>query len=165
MAQFLSEGDCSEFVLHCLLKMEKVLLQEDLEPIVNFYMQEKDNLLKRSDMVDDYLARLEAEEEAEQDELDRTRKGNLELDAEAVVSDETRNKMLNEGVDRFLSIKKQRDLVQESRFTSNRLAANKSMPPEHDESAEKEDDMEEVDLEQSGGAEPETMISPLQEGN
>lgn len=170
MAQFLSEGDCSEFVLHCLLKMEKVLLQEDLEPIVNFYMQEKDNLLKRSDMVDDYLARLEAEEEAEQDELDRTRKGNLELDAEAVVSDETRNKMLNEGVDRFVSIKKQRDLVQESRFTSNRLAANKSMPPEHDESAEKEDDMEEddmeeVDLEQSGGAEPETMISPLQEGN
>jgi hypothetical protein len=78
--------------------------------------------------------------------------------------------MLNEGVDRFVSIKKQRDLVQESRFTSNRLAANKSLPPEHDESAEKEDDMEEddmeeVDLEQSGGAEPETMISPLQEGN
>ena len=62
MAQFLGEGDCSEFVLHCLLKMEKVRLREDLEPIVNFYMQEKDNLLKRSDMVDDFLARLEQEE-------------------------------------------------------------------------------------------------------
>ena len=80
MAQFLGEGDCSEFVLHCLLKMEKGRsLQEDLEPIVNFYMQERDNLLKRSDMVDDFLARLEQEEEEGQDELDMTTKGRPEV--------------------------------------------------------------------------------------
>ena len=95
MAQFLGEGDCSEFVLHCLLKMEKVRLREDLEPIVNFYMQEKDNLLKRSDMVDDFLARLEQEEEAGRDELDRTSKGDLKLE-EKPESDEMREKMLTD---------------------------------------------------------------------
>jgi len=156
MAQFLGEGDCSEFVLHCLLKMEKVQLQEDLEPIVNFYMQEKDNLLKRSDLVDDYLARLEAEEEAEQDELDRTRKGNLELDSDRVVLAETRTKMLSDGIERFLSMKQQRDLVKESSIKGLKRPG-KSLPPERE--PDQEDEMEDVQLE----PEPETVVSPMQE--
>merc|ERR1711871_1576878 len=105
---FLREGDCSLFVVTCLLRMGKLHMEEDIESIINFYMQEKDSLSlprRRSSSMSANMANTRPETAHEGDADYETWGGE-------------HDSMLLESIDKYLSMKQQRDYVDKARASS-----------------------------------------------
>lgn len=56
MKIYLEDDECSKFVLLCLMKLKRIDLQQDCEPIIKFWLNGKDDMLyKREDLIYEYL--------------------------------------------------------------------------------------------------------------
>merc|ERR1711871_358387 len=105
---FLREGDCSLFVVTCLLRMGKLNMEEDLESIINFYMQEKDNLRVPGD-------RSTLKTASSVNSVPETvRESDIEDEREDSWGP-SRDLLFLESIDKYISMKQQRDFVEEAR--------------------------------------------------
>lgn len=106
---FLREGDCSLFVVTCLLRMGKLNMEDDLESIINFYMQEKDNLrvpgTRRSSRTQT-TANSSVPESVHESDYEEDREDSW---------GPNRDMLLLESIDKYISMKQQRDFVEEAR--------------------------------------------------
>lgn len=109
---FLRDGDCSLFIVTCLLRMGKLNMEEDLASIINFYMQEKDGLplpRRRPSSIANAVTAANTRPETVH-ESDR------ETDYETWKA--SHDAILLESVDKYISMKQQRDYVDEARAVS-----------------------------------------------
>ena len=114
LSEFLCEEDCSEFVLSTLLRMNKVSIVEDCEPIIKYWIQQRALLRQSRAIAED--ERREGEEEEDPDFSDHGRGGSSQTDMTSATSGSSGSRLRGRGevaskVEDFLAMAEQRRAV------------------------------------------------------